>query len=428
MSRLNKKRKELETSNSMEPISGYAELNIPAPLLWKFFTQGSAWPLWNRCFFWVHNRQLKLGDNLIWMFQPIRAHYLYKMFASARIVELEENSKVTWEVTILPGFFARHTYFVEPISKTRCRYGSWEKAYGFSFRLLKKFWLSHFTFVCDLSVAGGKLLEEVYQEYGELTAERLKEYKRKPGVRLKHIGGTKGTPLLFIPGIDGCPGSVEPIMESLAKTRPVYLVDYQNENNNRFEELVEEIVKVIQEKGPATFDLCGQSIGSLLAAAVSAKLPNKTKHLVLTCTYTRVRNMIMGISNIFLRLTPVFLYKIITPLSMRFICGPVGDGKNHPFFKELEFGNKKAIMRRTAWQINRDFSQELSLVSVPMLVINGENDRFVPRRSQEFQTIRKIVAGKKQGELHAIPNAGHVLLSSAAIQEAVKKIEDFCCR
>ena len=45
------------------------------------------WPRWTKCFFWARNRDLQLGQKLIWAFQPIRWYYLYKMFAIANIVE-----------------------------------------------------------------------------------------------------------------------------------------------------------------------------------------------------------------------------------------------------------------------------------------------------------------------------------------------------
>ena len=54
--------------------------------------------------YWVRNRDLVLGKQLIWIFQPIKWWYLYKMFAIAKIVEVEKEKKVTWEVTALPRF------------------------------------------------------------------------------------------------------------------------------------------------------------------------------------------------------------------------------------------------------------------------------------------------------------------------------------
>jgi glyoxylase-like metal-dependent hydrolase (beta-lactamase superfamily II) len=121
----------------------------------------------------VRNRDLRLGDKLVWAFEPIRPRYLYKMFATANIVELEPGRKVTWEVTVLPGFYARHTYHVADLGGGRSRFGSWEQATGAQLRFAptKKFWVTHFTFVKDRSLAGAEGLEAAYKRDGRITKD-----------------------------------------------------------------------------------------------------------------------------------------------------------------------------------------------------------------------------------------------------------------
>jgi hypothetical protein len=71
-------------------------------------------------FFWMHNRNLVAGQHPIWAFQPIRWWYLYKVWVIANIVEVDKERKVTWEVTALPGFYARHTYHMEDLAMAAC--------------------------------------------------------------------------------------------------------------------------------------------------------------------------------------------------------------------------------------------------------------------------------------------------------------------
>ena len=123
--------------------------------------------------FWVHNSDLQPGQELIWVFEPIRRWYLYKLPARARIVELESQHKVTWEVTFIPGFYARHTYSMEDLGAGRTRFGSWEKAMGPIFRLLRVFWLAHFVFVKERSLLGAQTLETIYREKGSLHPQHL---------------------------------------------------------------------------------------------------------------------------------------------------------------------------------------------------------------------------------------------------------------
>ena len=171
-----KKSKEelLAESNDMTPVEGSVEVQIPVATLWECFTHANLWPHWNKCFFWAHNRNLILGKQLLWCFQPIRWWYLYKMPAIAKIVEVEARNKVTWEVTALPGFYARHTYHMEDLGGGRTRFGSWEKARGWSFRLMKWFWVPHFVFVKDRSLEGARFLEAVYRRTGQLNEETIK--------------------------------------------------------------------------------------------------------------------------------------------------------------------------------------------------------------------------------------------------------------
>lgn len=148
---------ELSASSDMEPIADTVILDAPLGEVWRAFNQPRRWPEWNKSFYWAHNPCLKLDAQLIWIFQPIRPALLYKMPAAARIVEFEvgdEACRVTWSVTVLPGFYARHTYHMTALPDGRTRFGSWEKAMGWSFRALRRFWLQHFQFVCRESVDG----------------------------------------------------------------------------------------------------------------------------------------------------------------------------------------------------------------------------------------------------------------------------------
>jgi polyketide cyclase/dehydrase/lipid transport protein len=158
----------LDQSTDMRPVEGSTDIAVPIDTLWECFAQANEWPRWNSCMFWVKNRDLILGQELVWVFQPIRRWYLYKLPARAKIVELEVNRKVTWEVRFLPGFYARHTYSMEDLSGGRSRFGSWEKVQGPLFRLLSWFWMAHFVFVKDRSLEGARLLESVYTRTGKL--------------------------------------------------------------------------------------------------------------------------------------------------------------------------------------------------------------------------------------------------------------------
>jgi glyoxylase-like metal-dependent hydrolase (beta-lactamase superfamily II) len=158
----------LAASTDMVPVQGTVDVDIPIETLWASFAHANFWPRWNNCFFWARNKDLVKGRHLIWTFQPIKPWLPYKMWAIANIVELVPQSKVTWEVTALPGFYARHTYHMEDLGNGRTRFGSWEQAMGWGFRLMSWFWLLHFPFVKDESLKGALRLEDQYKKTGML--------------------------------------------------------------------------------------------------------------------------------------------------------------------------------------------------------------------------------------------------------------------
>ena len=107
--------RELARSADIVPVEGTVDVDVPASVLWEAFTRADLWPRWNRCMLWVRNRNLVRGRRLLWAFRPIRRWYPYVLPAVARIVEVKDRRRVTWEVTALPGFYARHTYHVKDL-------------------------------------------------------------------------------------------------------------------------------------------------------------------------------------------------------------------------------------------------------------------------------------------------------------------------
>ena len=138
------------------PVQGSVVVGMPVEQLWSIFERVRGWPRWNRCFWTatVTGGRLESGQTLIWAFNPIRRRYLYKFPAIATLVDVVPERRVTWEVTLMPGFYARHTYWMEPIDEHTCRFGSWEVAEGPVYRLLRGFWQATFVYVCRESLDG----------------------------------------------------------------------------------------------------------------------------------------------------------------------------------------------------------------------------------------------------------------------------------
>jgi glyoxylase-like metal-dependent hydrolase (beta-lactamase superfamily II) len=157
----------------MAPVEGGVDIDVPADVLGRAFFQANLWPRWNACMAWVRNHDLRVGDQLIWVFEPIRPWFLYRFPATAKIIEVEQGRKVTWEVTALPGFYAQHTYTITDLGDGRSRFSSWEQATGPTFRATRAFWIAHFEFVKNRSLQGARLLESAYRVHGRLGEAEL---------------------------------------------------------------------------------------------------------------------------------------------------------------------------------------------------------------------------------------------------------------
>jgi pimeloyl-ACP methyl ester carboxylesterase len=76
------------------------------------------------------------------------------------------------------------------------------------------------------------------------------------------------------------------------------------------------------------------------------------------------------------------------------------------------------------WEIDRDFSIDLKKLTQPTLVLLGAKDRFVPDVDDEAAALITALSNS-ESEVRLIPEAGHVLLTSGAVREAVQLIETF---
>lgn len=385
------------------PIRGWGDVALPLDELWEAFTDVPSWPEWNPCIrrARVRGGTLRESATLVWTFRAIRRWYPYVMPARATIVEVEPRRRVTWEVRA-PGLHAFHSYLFDE-GPEGSRFGSWEIAEGWLYRALRPFWLAHFRFVRDASIAGAATLPG-----------------HRPRIVEFGVADPSLVPVVVIPGIDGQPGSVSPIADILAKRRRVLLVDYSTEVEPDLGALAEEIADLLPEQ----CDVIGQSIGSWLATEVARRRRDRVRRVVLMATFTRTRPVALRLSKIVTRLLPRPLYRATTPGTMALVCGPVGDGRDHPFLAGVATSDQEGVARRTGWQIGRDLSDRMRGIEQPTLVLLGEKDRFVPRRRRQLARLHSIFTAPSD-RVVVIPGAGHVFLPSAAIERAADEIDRF---
>lgn len=360
----------------------------------------------------VPRGRLARGATLVWAFRPVRRRYLYRLPAIARLVVVEPEREVTWEVTALPGFHARHTYSFADLGEGRSRFGSWEQASGPLYRWLHRFWTAHFRFVCEESIAGAA--DAVRRGEG---AARL----------VRHGSAQGGVPLVVVPGMDGSVGTLAPVVERLARSRPVIVVDYTTERNASLEAFSREVAELVRAQVPGEVDVLAASLGSLAVAQAIGDHGLAARRVVLVGTFTRVADTRLRVNNLLVAVSPRRVYQALAPLLMGWVCGPVGDGRHHAFFRHVRRSDPSQVVKRTRWEIGRDFAPELAKITAPTLVLMGARDRFVPDIDEQLDVLRGLVA-RPGSEVRSIADAGHVLLPRAAVDAAVAAAEAFLDR
>jgi pimeloyl-ACP methyl ester carboxylesterase len=161
-----------------------------------------------------------------------------------------------------------------------------------------------------------------------------------------------------------------------------------------------------------------------VAAGVAERLGDRVRRVALVSTFTRTRPIALRLSACISSFSPARLYRFVTPPLMALTCGPVGDGRQHPFLTEATRSDRRSVARRTRWQVGRNVSAELRAIRQPTLVVMGARDRFVPHRRRELHRLASIFTGPGR-RLVTIESAGHVLLPSAAIQQAIDELTAF---
>jgi pimeloyl-ACP methyl ester carboxylesterase len=218
---------------------------------------------------------------------------------------------------------------------------------------------------------------------------------------------------------------VAPVVERLAASRRVLLVDYSAEKHRTLGGLADEIADTVALAVSAPVDVLGQSIGSILAADLACRTAVDVRRVVLVSTFTVLRWRTLAVASALIPRTPAGLYRRTSALLMGLVCGPVGSGRDHPFLDAVRSSDPAAAAKRTDWEVGREFSVELSALAAtgrPTLVLMGAADRFVRDVRSETARLAELFGSSS---VASVDGAGHVFLPHEAVTEAVERIERF---
>ena len=138
-------------------------------------------------------------------------------------------------------------------------------------------------------------------------------------------------------------------------------------------------------------DLCGLSLGGILALNYAIEYPGKVKSLVLIGTPHKVPKIMFSIQNIIFRLLP------------------------KSTFKSMAFEKKDTFILGNTMK-DLDFSHKVNVIKCPTFIICGEKDKA------NLKAEKKLVGLLPQVELQIVKGAGHEVNKDAP--EAVAAILD----
>lgn len=137
-----------------------------------------------------------------------------------------------------------------------------------------------------------------------------------------------------------------------------------------------EAVSAICDRSGERIDLCGLSLGGVLALNYATEHPQKVNSLVLIAPQYKMPKNMLRLQNFLFRFMP------------------------NSAFQSTGF-EKKAFLRLCKTMMELDFSSSLSTISCPTLVLYGERD------SANKKAAVQLAATLKNAEIQEIKGAGH---------------------
>ena len=140
-------------------------------------------------------------------------------------------------------------------------------------------------------------------------------------------------------------------------------------------------------------DLCGLSLGGILALNYAIDYPNKVEKLVLIGTPHKVPKVMFSIQNIIFKLLP----------------------KN--IFETMAFNKKDTFILGKTMK-NLDFSNRVQNIKCPTLIICGEND------SANIKSAYYLAENIENAKLEIMKNTGHII-NEESPKELAKTLTEF---
>lgn len=203
---------------------------------------------------------------------------------------------------------------------------------------------------------------------------------------------------IFIHGLGQKPSSWNKVKDHLSADRKISCPDlfsFPDNGEAVYGRLYQAFEKYCADTGEAV-NLCGISLGAVLALNYAVDHPEKVKSLILIAPQYRMPRLLLKLQNLIFHLLPENLFR-------------------------ASGIDKKTMIRLTNSMMSLDFRSGLCEISVPVLILCGQKDKANLKAAER---LADLVPG---AELRRIPNAGHEV-NQEAPEEMAACIEEFSRR
>jgi 3-oxoadipate enol-lactonase len=237
------------------------------------------------------------------------------------------------------------------------------------------------------------------------------------GLFARQLGA--GPPLLLIHGLMVTGEMFDPVLDDFAEHHRVIVPDLRGHGRSvrlagpyTVAKLAEDLARLLDDLSLESADVLGYSQGGAVAQQFAWDYPDRTRHLVLVCTYAY--NMLTLRERLEGALLP-WLVKVLGPrrLAALFVRPGIRLGGGRPLTPEgarqlrgIITSNDRLLMVEAVRQMKAFDSREwLDQISCPTLVLCGSEDTAVP-----MHHARMLARGIRSSQLRVIEGAGHALL------------------
>ncbi len=223
---------------------------------------------------------------------------------------------------------------------------------------------------------------------------------------LKPPGG--GPTLFLVPGLDGTALMFYRQIPLLARRFHVVALPHPNDPSLSMEDLVEDLRRLIRERGEGRIFLCGESFGGALSLSFALTYPELLGGLVIINSFPVLdRRWRLWVMPPLLRVIPWGAMALVRRFTEARLHSPHALPEDlHEFHERSRQIGKAGYIRRIEILRHYDVRERLGEIRVPTLFLAGDRDQLIP----SVREARFMAERVPNATVRVLEGYGHICL------------------